>query len=111
MSRGRSVRGGGGCGGGGRRFFYNNFQPHECGGLLYASSDDKVNPVNFMWKWGEDDLPIENQSTYLGVEVSKACSWHTHIVKVMGKGEAPVGEMHAILADSHLDTRFINGVF
>ena len=74
-------------------------------------NEDKGNPVNSKWKWGEDDLPIEHQYTYLGVVVSKDCSWHTYIPKVMGKAKAQVGKMHLILNYSHLDIRFINGVF
>ena len=36
--------------------------------------NDKVNPVNFKWKWGEDELPIVDQYTYLGVDTSTDCS-------------------------------------
>ena len=55
--------------------------------------------------WGEDELPIADQYTYLGVEISKEWSWDAHIAKVIGKGKAHVGKMDAILTDSHLDTR------
>ena len=41
----------------------------------------------------------------LGVDISKDCSWNTHIVKVIGKGNAHVSKMDVMLADSHLDTR------
>ena len=61
-------------------------------------------PVTFKWKWGEDYLPIVDQYTYLGVKISNDCSWDTHIAKVIGKGNAQVGKMDAILTDSHLDT-------
>ena len=47
-----------------------------------------MNPVNFIWKWGEDKLPIVDQYTYLGVEISKDCSWDAHIAKVIGKGNS-----------------------
>ena len=30
---------------------------------VVVCSEDKVNPVNFKWKWGEDDLPIVDQYT------------------------------------------------
>ena len=66
---------------------------------------DKVNPVTFKWKWGEDELPIADQYTHLGVEISKECSWDAHIAKGIEKGKAHVGKMDAILTDSHLDTR------
>ncbi|MEP2874451.1 MAG: reverse transcriptase domain-containing protein [Hyphomicrobiales bacterium] len=72
---------------------------------VVVCNEDKVNPVNFSWKWGEDELPIVDQYTYLGVEISKDCSWDTHIAKVIGKGKAQVGKMDAILTDSNLDTR------
>ena len=54
-----------------------------------------MNPVNVKWKREEDGLPIVNQYSYLGVEMSKYCSWdalllgcfavgmHTYIVKVI----------------------------
>ena len=64
-----------------------------------------MNPVTFKWKWGDDELRISDQYTYLGVEISEQCSWDAHIAKVIGKGEAYVCNMDAILTDSHLDTR------
>ena len=57
----------------------------ECAEVV--CNEDKVNPANFKWKWGEDELPIVNQYTYLGVEISKDCSWDAHIAKVIGKGK------------------------
>ena len=38
-------------------------------------------------------MPIVHQSAYLGVELSKDCSWDTHMVKVIGKGKAHLGKM------------------
>ena len=67
-------------------------------------NEDKVNPVDFSWKWGEDELPIVDRETYLGVDISKNCSWDTHTAGVIGKGKAHVGKMDAILTDSHLET-------
>ena len=72
---------------------------------VVVCNEDKENPVTFKWKWGPDELPIVDQYTYLGVEISKDCSWDTHIAKVIGKGKAHVGKMDAILTDPHLDTR------
>ena len=46
---------------------------------------DKVNPVNFKWKWGEDELLIADQYTYLGVDISKDCSWDAHIHSEINK--------------------------
>ena len=41
-------------------------------------NEDKLKPVTFKWKWGEDELPIADQYTYLGVEISKnALGMHT----------------------------------
>ena len=34
-----------------------------------ACNEYNVNPVTFKWKRGEDDLPIVDQCTYLGVEI------------------------------------------
>ena len=28
---------------------------------VVVCNEDKVNPVNFKWKWGEDELPIVDQ--------------------------------------------------
>ena len=73
---------------------------------VVVCNEDKVSPINFSWKWGEDELPIVDQYTYLGVEISKYCSWDVDtIAKVLGKGEAHVGKMDAILTVSHLDAR------
>ena len=68
-------------------------------------NEDKVNPVNFQLKGGEDGLPIVDQYTYLGVEISKDCSWDAHRAKVIGKGKSRVGKVDAIRTDPHLDTR------
>ena len=67
-----------------------------------------MNPVTFKWKWGEEELLIVDQYTYLGAELSKYCSRDVHITKVIGKGKTHVrGTMDAILliTDSHLYTR------
>ena len=49
-------------------------------------------------------MPIVDLYSYLGVDISKDCSWDTHITKVAGKGKPHVGKVDAILTDSHLDT-------
>ena len=75
----------------------------KCAGVV--CNEAKVNPVDFQWKWGEDELPIVHQYTYHGVEISKDCSWGAHIAKVIGKDKSQVGKMDAILTASNLDTR------
>ena len=72
---------------------------------VVVCNEDKVNPVTFKWKWVEDELPIADQRTDLGVDVTKESFWDAHKEKVIGKGKAHVGKMDAILTDSHLDTR------
>ena len=57
------------------------------------------------WKWGEDELTIVDQYMYLGIDISKDCSWDAHKANVIGKGKSQVGKMDAILTDPHLDTR------
>ena len=42
---------------------------------------DKMNPISFSRKWGEDKLPIVDQYTCLGVEISKDCSWDIHLTQ------------------------------
>ena len=37
-------------------------------------NEDKVYTVTFKLKWREDDLPVVDQYTYLGVEISRDCS-------------------------------------
>ena len=73
----------------------------KCAAVVQYNGDME-NPVTFKWKLGEDELPIADQYTYLGVEISKECSWDAHIAKVLGKSKAHVGKMDAILTDSHL---------
>ena len=53
---------------------------------------------------GTPPPPIVDQYSYLGVEISKNCSWDAHINKVIQKAKAEVGRMDVILRDSHLDT-------
>ena len=76
-----------------------------CGFVWEIGIEDKVNPVNFGWKRGEDEVLMVDRYTYLGVETSNDCSWDTHIAKVIGKGKTHVGKTDAMLTDSHLDTR------
>ena len=56
-------------------------------------------------------MPIVDQYMYLGVEISQDCSWDTHLSLEIEMGKVikhtHVGEMGAILTDSHLDTIFI----
>ena len=66
---------------------------------------EHLNPVIFEWNWGEDDLPIADQHTYLGAKISQYCSWASQITKVLKNGKSQVEEIAAVLADSHLDTR------
>ena len=47
--------------------------------------EDKLNQVNFSWKLGEYEVPIVDQYTHLGLEVSKYCSWDTHMAKKRGR--------------------------
>ena len=57
---------------------------------VVVCNEDKVNPVTFRWKWGEDEIPIVDHYyvyMYLGVEISKDCSWDAHMAKVKGKGK------------------------
>ena len=72
---------------------------------VVVCNEDEVNAVSFKWKWEEGELPIVDQYTYLGVEISKDCSWDAHIAEVIGKGTSQVGEMDAILTYPHLDAR------
>ena len=64
----------------------------------------KLDPVIFTWNWGDNGIPIVDQYTYLGADISKYCFWDTHS-ELLGKGKYQVGRMDAVLADSHLDTR------
>ena len=54
-------------------------------------------------------FPIVDQYMYLGVDISKYCSWDTHIAKVwsIGKGKTHVRQMDPILTDSHLGQLFV----
>ena len=36
---------------------------------ILVCNEDKKNPVEFKWMWGEEELPIVDQYTYLGVEI------------------------------------------
>ena len=44
-------------------------------------------------------------SNPLVVWISKDCSCDAHVAKILGKGEAHVGKMEAILTGSHFDAR------
>ena len=41
---------------------------------VLVCNEEKEKPVEFKWKWGGEELPIVDQYTYLGVEISKKCS-------------------------------------
>ena len=55
---------------------------------VVVCNEEKSNRVYFKWQWGEDEFPIVDQYMYLGVEISKDCSWDAHIAKVIRKGKA-----------------------
>ena len=46
---------------------------------VLVCNEDKKNPVEFKSKGGEEELPIEDQYTYLGVDTSENCYWDTHM--------------------------------
>ena len=64
---------------------------------VLVCNEDKKKTVEFKWKWGGEELPIVDQYTYLGVEISKDCSWDAHINKLIQKGKTEVGRMDMIL--------------
>ena len=55
---------------------------------VVVCNEDKLKPVTFKWTWVEYELPIVDQCTYVGVELSKDCSWYARIAKVIGKGKS-----------------------
>ena len=36
---------------------------------VLVCNEDNKNPVEFKWKWGEEELPIVDQYTYHDVEI------------------------------------------
>ena len=36
---------------------------------ILECNEDNKNPVEFKWKWGEEEFPIVDQYTYFGVEI------------------------------------------
>ena len=54
--------------------------------VVVVCNEDKVDPVAFKWKRGEDESPIVDQHACLGVEMSNACSWDARIANVVGQG-------------------------
>ena len=48
---------------------------------VVVCNEAKLNTLNFSWKWGEDELPVVDQYTCLGVEISQDCSWDTSTAK------------------------------
>ena len=48
--------------------------------------EEKESPVIFSWKWGEEELPIVDQYTYLGVKNDHHPDLGIHTNKVNRKG-------------------------
>ena len=70
---------------------------------VVVCSGDMVSPVSFSSKWGEDELLIVDQYTYLGVQISNGLLLgYTHGKNNRKKGKTHVGKMDAILSGSHL---------
>ena len=63
---------------------------------VLVCSEDEKKPVEYKGKWGGEELPFVDQSTYLRVEISKSWSWDAHISKVIQKGKAKLGRMGVI---------------
>ena len=72
---------------------------------VLVCKEDKKNPLEFKWKWGEEEVPVADHYTYASIDISKNCSWDTHIHEGIEKGKADMGKMGVMLRNSHLDTR------
>ena len=70
---------------------------------ILVCNEDNKNPVEFKWKWGEEELSIVDQYTYLGVEIKKNSSRDAHINKVIEKGKVQIiGKMDVIQLDTRI---------
>ena len=56
---------------------------HVNGRAVCLCNKEKVNPVHFSRKWGEDELPIVDQYTYLGVDTKQKRSWGKRVAKTI----------------------------
>ena len=59
---------------------------------------------------GEGGTTDGRPAKYLGVDISKDCSWDAHIYGAIVKGDADIGGVDVILRDSHLDSSIMKYV-
>ena len=51
---------------------------NKCGVVVHNEDGESG---KFSWKWGEEEVPVVDQYTYLGVDISKYCSRDAHTAK------------------------------
>ena len=55
--------------------------------------------VEGKWKWGEQDLPMVSNYTYLGIEFTNNGAWDKHIKKVVDSGTKKLNQVHSFVSN------------
>jgi hypothetical protein len=63
------------------------------------------------WHWGNVEIPVVNQYTYLGVEFSSDCKWDAHIQTLANKAKAKLARMTSLFCCPSIDIGVKRTVF
>ena len=85
-----------------RQYRYRANVP-KCGVMLCGPVPDEDRTQPFMW--GDQEIPIVEEYTHLGVLVSSDGSHDAHFQRVIQQGNARVAAMKPLLKDAHLTIR------
>ena len=74
--------------------------------VLSRNGGSKESQVKHKERWGDEELPIVVQHTYLGVQQNiNARSWDEHTNTVLKRCEEQLGKMDVTPRDSYVNSR------
>ena len=74
-----------------------SFNPSKCNTINITRKDDHIVTVYTL-----KDEPLENVkvTSYLGVQISRDVSWHSHVAKITAKGNKSLGSS-GVISEQH----------
>lgn len=72
--------------------------------IVTICNDREVVPVEYMFAWGDGELPRVDQRTNLGVGFSRKHPWEAHMRILAKERKVRVGNLHLVLIDYRLDS-------
>ena len=79
-----------------------SFNPSKCNAINITRKEDPL-----VTEYTLKDEPLENVkiASYLGIQISRDLSWHSHVVKVSAKGNKSLGFIRRNIRTSSIATK------